>query len=108
MEDFRVLLENMASTFDLSKVSKDFRADIQFLVSGDEPGNYFFHVEDGKCILHDGIAESPKITIKTPSEVWRAISTGELNVQKAFFGKKFTVEGNLMLMLSLANLFRSK
>jgi putative sterol carrier protein len=99
-------MEDIAKAFDPNSVSKDFAADIQFNVSGGEPGNYYFNIGKGKCTFHEGTAESPKITIKTPSEVWQAILTGELNAQQAFFDQKFTVEGDLMLLLQLANLFR--
>jgi putative sterol carrier protein len=99
-------MEDIAKAFDPNLVSNDFVADIQFKVSGEEPGNYYFHIEKGKCTLHEGIAESPKATINTPSEVWEAILQGEMNPQLAFFGRKFTVEGDLMLLLQLANLFK--
>ena len=99
-------MEDIAQAFDPSSVSNDFVADIQFNVNGEEPGNYYFHIEKGKCTLHEGIAESPKATINTPSEVWEAILRGEMNAQLAFFGRKFTVEGDLMLLLQLANLFK--
>ena len=105
-KNLRSLMEEIAGAFDPNSVSNDFAADIQFKVSGKEPGNYYFHIEKGKCTLHEGIAESPKATINTPSEVWEAILQGEMNPQLAFFGQKFTVEGDLMLLLKLANLFK--
>jgi putative sterol carrier protein len=38
--------------------------------------------------------------------VWEKILTGEMNAQLAFFGRKFTVEGDLMLLIKLASLFK--
>jgi putative sterol carrier protein len=99
-------MEGIAAAFDPNSVSNDFLADIQFKVSGEEPGNYYFHIENGKCTFHEGIAKSPKATINTPSEVWEAILRGEMNAQLAFFGRKFTVEGDLMLLIKLASLFK--
>lgn len=107
-QDFHGLMENMAEAFDSNLVSNDFVADVQFLIGGEEPGNYYFHIENGKCSFYEGIAKSPKITIKTPSEVWRAILQGDLNAQQAFFAQRFTVEGDIMLMLSLAHMFKRK
>jgi putative sterol carrier protein len=101
-------MEDIANTFDSSSVSNDFVADIQFHVSGEEPGDYYFHVENKKCTFYEGIAESPKATIKAPSEVWEAILQGEMNPQLAFFRRKFTVEGDIMLLLTLASLFKVK
>lgn len=101
-------MEDIAKTFDSNAVSKDLVADIQFRVSGEEPGNYYFHIENGKCNLHEGLAESPKITIKTPSEVWTAILQGEMNAQHAFLWRKFTVEGDLMLLIQLGSMFKKR
>lgn len=106
--NLRSLMEDIANTFDSNAVSNDFVADIQFHVSGEEPGDYYFHVENKKCTFHEGIVESPKATIKAPSEVWGAILRGEMNPQLAFFRRKFTVEGDIMLLLSLASLFKAR
>jgi putative sterol carrier protein len=103
---FRDLTMGMVKAFDPSVVPSDLVADIQFHVSGKEPGDYYLHVEDGKCTFHEGVSKSPKITINTPSEVWVAIAKGELDVQQAFFDQKFTVEGDLMLMLQLRSIFK--
>jgi putative sterol carrier protein len=95
-----------AKTFDPTTVTCDFTADIQFHVTGKEPGDYYLHIEDGKCIFHEGVSKSPKATINTPSEVWIAIARGELDGRKAFFERKFTLEGDLMLLLQLRNMFK--
>ena len=105
-KNLRNLMEDIAHAFDPNSVSNDFSADIQFKLSGKEPGNYFFHIENGKCTFHEGIAESPNATINAPSEVWEAILRGEMNAQLAFFGRKFTLEGDLMLLLKLRNMFK--
>jgi len=102
---FRDLMISMAKAFNANEVSSDFVADIQFHVTGKEPGDYYLHIEDGKCIFHEGVSKSPKATINTPSEVWIAIAQGELDGQKAFFEQKFTVEGDLMLLMQLRNIF---
>ena len=99
-------MEDIAEGFDPNSVPNDFLADIQFKVSGEEPGNYYFHIENHKCTLHEGIAQSPKATINAPSEVWKAILQGEMKPQQAFFEQKFTVEGDLMQLLQLASLFK--
>ena len=104
--NFPDLMISMAKTFDPTAVSNGFIMDIQFHVTGKEPGDYYFHIADGKCTLHEGVSKSPKATINTPSEVWMAIAKGELTPQQAFFEQKFTVEGDLMLLLQLRNIFK--
>ena len=50
--------------------------------------------------------EAPKLTIDTPSEVWMAISKGELDGQQAFMQGKYRVEGDFSLLMKLNDLFR--
>jgi len=88
-------------------VAGDLTADIQFVVSGTEPGAYYLHIEARACSFHEGEADSPSLTIKTPSDIWLAISRGEMDGQNAFMQQKYTVEGNFNLLLKLNQLFKS-
>ena len=85
----------------------DLTAEIQFVVSGEEPGTYHLHISTGACSFHEGEATSPSLTIKTPSEVWLAISRGEMDGQSAFMTQKYTVEGDFTLLMKLDSLFKS-
>lgn len=96
----------MSKAFNPSAVSNDCVADIQFHATGKEPGDYYLHIEDCKCVFHEGVSKSPKITINTPSEVWVAMAKGELDGQKAFFEQKFTVNGDFMFLMKLRNMFK--
>jgi len=84
----------------------DLTADIQFDVSGDEPGTYYLSIDAGNCTFHEGESTSPKLTIHTPSEVWLAVSRGELDGQMAFMQQKYTVEGDFSLLMKLNQLFK--
>ena len=81
-------------------------ADIQFLVSGEEPGTYYLHISAGVCSFHEGKSVSPSLTIKTPSEIWLAISRGELDGQSAFMEEKYTAEGDFTLLMRMDSLFK--
>ncbi len=87
-------------------VAGDLTADIQFDISGDEPGSCYLHIENGTCTFHDGQSSSPTMTIHTPSEVWLAVSRGEMDGQMAFMQQKYTVEGDFSLLMKLNNLFK--
>jgi len=87
-------------------VAGDLCADIQFVVSGEEPGAYYLHIEVGACTFHEGESASPSLTIRTPSEIWLAISHDEMDGQAAFMGQKYTVEGDFSLLLKLNELFK--
>jgi len=45
------------------------------------------------------------VTIKSPAEVWLAVSKGEMDGQGAFMSGKFKVEGDLSLLMRLKSLF---
>ncbi len=85
----------------------DLVADIQFDVSGDEPGSCYLHIENEICTFHDGQSSSPTMTIHTPSEIWLAVSRGEMDGQMAFMQQKYTVEGDFSLLMKLNDLFKT-
>jgi putative sterol carrier protein len=87
-------------------VAGDLTADIQFDISGDEPESCYLHIENGTCTFHDGQSSSPTMTIHTPSEVWRAVSRGEMDGQMAFMQQKYTVEGDFSLLMKLNQMFK--
>ena len=91
-----------------AEAAGDLVADIQFVVSGEEPGIYYLHIETGACTFHEGESASPTLTIKTPSEIWLAISRGEMDGQAAFMQQKYTVEGDFTLLMKLNQMFGTK
>ena len=57
--------------------------------------------------MNEGKADSPILTIKTPSEVWLAIGNKEIDGQKAFMKGKYVAEGDLSLLIRMKSLFGS-
>ncbi len=102
---FRDLIAGMTSAFDFS-VAGNLVATIQFHATGEEPGNYYLHIENGKCTFNEGVAKSPTVTIHTPSEVWIAINKGEMDGAQAFMQGKFRVEGDFGLLMKMRELFK--
>ncbi|HKZ93832.1 MAG TPA: SCP2 sterol-binding domain-containing protein [Candidatus Bathyarchaeia archaeon] len=102
---FRELIASMADVFD-SKAAGDLSATVQFRASGKEPGDYYLSIENGKCTFHEGVANSPTATIHTPSEVWIAITSGEMDPALAYMRGKFRVEGDLGLLLKMREIFK--
>ena len=84
----------------------DLAAIIQFVVSGEEPGSYYLQIENGTCVFHEGKSSSPTMTIQTPSEIWLAVSRGEMDGQTAFMQQKYTVEGDFSLLLKMNDMFK--
>ncbi len=106
IEDMRLLLRGMAASFN-SQAAGDLKATIQFEVTGRQTGDWFLSIDTGKCPYHEGRANSPSLTIKTPSEVWLAIANKEMDGQQAFMEGKYTVTGDMSLLMRMKTLFGS-
>ncbi|MCP4544739.1 MAG: hypothetical protein GY832_47170 [Chloroflexi bacterium] len=102
----REIIAGMPGAFSV-EAAGDMIADIQFCVSGKEPGNYYLHIESGVCAFHEGTSETPKLTIHTPSEIWVLVSNGEIDGQQAFMKGKYRVEGDFSLLMKLNDLFKA-
>jgi len=98
------IIAGMPEVFD-AEAAEDLSADIQFDVSGQEPGSYNLHIEKGTCTFNEGQSLSPTLTIHTPSEVWLAVSRGEIDGQAALMQGKYTVDGDFNLLLKLNEMF---
>ena len=83
----------------------DLQADIQFVVTGEEPGHYVLRIREGRCTAHEGTVPRPTMTVHTPSEVWLKIARNELSGQAAYVKGMYRVEGDFGLLLRLGDLF---
>jgi multimeric flavodoxin WrbA/putative sterol carrier protein len=102
--DMRFLLHGMAANFN-AREAGDLKAIIQFHVTGAQPGEWFLSIGEGKCGLLEGVADAPTLTITTPSDVWLAIANKELDGQTAFMEGKYTVKGDISLLMRMKSLF---
>ena len=80
-------------------------ATYQFDVSGSETFTVHLVIADGQATFHEGPADKPSITIKTPAEVWLAIARKELDGTSAFLAGQFRIQGDLGLLMKLKTLF---
>jgi multimeric flavodoxin WrbA/putative sterol carrier protein len=104
IEDMRLLLKGMAVTFH-GKAAGEMKAVIQFEVTGKQTGNWFLSIENGKCACHEGRADGPSLTIRTPSEIWLAVANRELDGQQALLEGKYSVQGDMNLLMRMKTLF---
>jgi multimeric flavodoxin WrbA len=82
-------------------------ATYQFEVSGSENFTAHLAIADGKATFHEGPADKPSLTIKTPAEVWLAIARKELDGTSAYLSGQFRIQGDLGLLIKLKTLFVS-
>jgi multimeric flavodoxin WrbA/putative sterol carrier protein len=100
----RELIQAMPQVFN-ANAAAGLDAVYQFEVSGAEAFTAHLAIGAGACVYREGRAAQPNVVIKTPAEVWAAISTGRLDGQQAFMAGKYKVEGDIMLLMRLKSLF---
>jgi len=74
---------------------------LQFNFSGEVTSSCYFTIEKGNISPKEGSKENPDITIETPFDLWMDIITGKADGQQMFMEQKYTVEGDLSLMIKL-------
>ena len=78
---------------------------IQFNFSGENQGSCFLSIADDSINGQQGSFNQPDLTVNTPFEVWMDILTGKAKGQQMFLDQKYTVEGDLALLMEMEQLF---
>jgi multimeric flavodoxin WrbA/putative sterol carrier protein len=81
------------------------KATIQFNFSGENQGSCFLSIADGTIHGRQGSVDEPDLTVNAPFEVWMDILTGKADGQQLFLDQKYTVEGDLDLLMQMGQLF---
>ena len=98
------LLRSMPSGFN-PDAAGGMEAVYQFEVSGNESFTAHLQIAGGVCTYHPGPAAKPDVIVKTPADVWLAVSKGEMDGQQAFMNGKYKVDGDISLLLRLKSIF---
>jgi len=77
----------------------------QFDFSGTTEGTCYFEINDRQIECGMGPASSPDITITTPFEIWMDILTKKVDGAEMFMAQKYTVDGDLNLLMKLGDFF---
>ncbi len=102
----RDLVAGMAARFD-AKAADGLQAVIQFDVTDEEPGQYYLDIAKGVCAAFGGVHPKPTLIIHTPANVWMAIRRGEMNGAEAMTSGKYSIQGDLALLIRFNELFSS-
>jgi len=81
------------------------KAVYQFEITGQEEFTAHLVIANGACTYVEGPNAKPDVVVKSPADVWLAVSRGELNGQAAFMSGKYKVEGDLSLLMKLGKIF---
>jgi putative sterol carrier protein len=106
MADIAQLFNDMTSKFDPKK-AEGINAVVQFDLTGDNGGQYWVKIADGKLDAGQGQAENPKVTLKAAADDWLAVANGTLNPMQAFMSGKIKIQGDMGLALKLQPLLLS-
>jgi putative sterol carrier protein len=99
-----MLFAGMESIFDPEKAG-NFEGSFQFHLTDQKNGDYYLQIKDKKCLVRQGVASHPDLTIKTPLSIWQAIANGDINGSKALFQKLYAIEGNADTLTRMQEIF---
>ena len=102
----RDLIAGMALNFN-AEAANDLEAVIQFDVKDEDPGQYYLNIAGKECTAYAGTHAKPTLTIHTPADVWMAISRGEMDGATGMMTGKYSISGDLGLLMRLSKLFSS-
>ncbi|UCG01224.1 MAG: SCP2 sterol-binding domain-containing protein [Candidatus Heimdallarchaeota archaeon] len=72
-----------------------------YKLEGEDGPFWVEHKADGSAEFHDGEPDKAHFTFIGPTQIWADISTGKEDAQKAFFAKKYKIEGDVMGTMKL-------
>ena len=90
----------MVERFDPSK-AEGVNGTIQFNLSGDNGGDYWLRIADGKAETGNGLVENPRMTLRSTADDFVSMIEGKLNPMQAFMTGKIKVQGDTSMAMKL-------
>jgi putative sterol carrier protein len=86
--------------------AKGMSSTIQFNLAGDNGGQWYVAIKDGKAEVTEGTAPSPNMTLSMTAQDYVDMIMGKLNGQMAFMSGKLKISGDMGLAMKMQNLFK--
>ena len=86
--------------------AKGMNSTIQFNLSGDNGGQWYVTIKDGKAEVSKGTAPSPNMTLSMSAQDYVDMTLGKLNGQMAFMSGKLKIAGDMGLAMKMQSLFK--
>lgn len=99
------LMEKMPGAF-IPEKGQGVDAVVQFKFTGEEAGEWYAAIKDGKVNVARGTYPTPKMTLTADSTDYVKIFTGELDGMQAFMQGKIKLAGDLNLAMKLMQMFK--
>jgi putative sterol carrier protein len=86
--------------------AKGMNSTIQFNLAGDNGGQWYVTIKDGKAEVSQGTASSPNMTLSMSAQDYVDMIMGKLNGQMAFMSGKLKISGDMGLAMKMQSLFK--
>ena len=106
-DSVRTFIEFMKIAFNVD-AAQTTEAKLQFNFSGDIEGDCFLAIDKGTVSAETGTVDQPDLTVNAPFDVWMDIVTQKADGQQMFMEQKYTVEGDLALLMQMGQLFGNR
>jgi putative sterol carrier protein len=99
------IFDQMAANLN-SDAAKGMNSTIQFNLSGDNGGQWYVTIKDGKAEVTKGTASAPNMTLSMTAQDYVDMIMGKLNGQMAFMSGKLKISGDMGLAMKMQSLFK--
>ena len=79
---------------------------LQFLITGENGGQWNVAVKDGTVAVNSGVVDAPNITITAGDNDWLALVSGRMSPQVAFVTGRVRLQGDVSLAIKLHSLLQ--
>ena len=104
MSHIAEFFNQVSSKVDPAKV-KGMNVTYQFVITGDDGGEWAVTINDGQISVTQGKAEKTNITLTISASDFLDLVAGKLNGQTAFLTGKLKIQGDMTLALKLQSVF---
>ena len=84
--------------------AKGMNSVIQFNLAGDNGGQWYATIKDGKAEVTKGTAPAPNMTLSMSASDYVDLMEGRVEAPQLFFAGKLQIEGDLGLAMKLGSL----
>ncbi|HOZ48115.1 MAG TPA: SCP2 sterol-binding domain-containing protein [Candidatus Hydrogenedentes bacterium] len=103
-DSVKTFFSELAGNVDASKTA-GMNATFQFVVTGDDGGEWYAKIADGGVDIGAGKADNPTITLTSSAADFLDLVNGKINGQTAFLTGKLKIQGDMTLAMKLESVF---
>ncbi|MEM1154927.1 MAG: SCP2 sterol-binding domain-containing protein [Pseudomonadota bacterium] len=104
--DIRQFMHGMKTRFDSARAA-GLTGTIQFIIDGDNGGDFLITIADQVCDVEERRAERPSLLLRMSRETYVDMALGKLKGPEAFFRRRLRYKGDMRLLLKMHQLFPS-